>query len=172
MISAGRRQKKKAVAQQPFDTPIRPAAALNDQGRRFSFARHRIGGLRPDVAGVHVDDIPVNEHFPGIGGKVLRVELGHFLLDQGPFFRRHRDAQHDLTLSVCHCGSRSFPAKGFGDFPNKQNGRPGRGGTGRFSEVWLHFLCLLFLFFSAISTFGKPQTTRKTGTSPEKSAKK
>lgn len=60
MISAGRRQKKKAVAQQPFDTPIRPAAALNDQGRRFSFARHRIGGLRPDVAGVHADDIPVN----------------------------------------------------------------------------------------------------------------
>ena len=77
-----------------------------------------------------------------------------------------------LTLSVCHCVSRSFPAKGFGDFPNKQNGRPGRGGTGRFSEVWLHFLCLLFLFFSAISTFGKLQTTRKTGTSPEKSAKK
>src|SRR5699024_3540514 len=70
-----------------------------------------------------------------------------------------------------HCGSRSFPAKGFGDFPNKQNGRPGRGGTVRFSEVWLHFLCLLFLFFSAISTFGKLQTTRKTGTSPEKSAK-
>ena len=31
---------------------------------------------------------------------------------------------------------------------------------------------LLFLFFSAISTFGKLQTTRKTGTSPEKSAKK
>ena len=83
-----------------------------------------------------------NQHFPGIGREIPCAELGHFLLDQGPFFRRHRDAQHDLTLSVCHCVSRSFPAKGFGDFPNKQNGRPGRGGTVRFSEVWLHFLCL------------------------------
>lgn len=62
----------------------------------------QLGGLRPDVAGVHVDDIPVNEHFPGIGGKVLRVKLGHFLLDQGPFFRRHRDAQHNVSCSVCH----------------------------------------------------------------------
>ena len=35
----------------------------------------------------------------------------------------------------------------------------------------MHSICLLFLFFSAISTFGKLQTTRKTGTSPEKSAK-
>ena len=48
---------------------------------------------------------------------------------------------------------------------------PGRGGTGRFSEVWLHFLCLLFLFFSAISTFASPQTTRKTGTFFEKMQK-
>ena len=57
-------------------------------------------GLRPDVAGVHVDDIPVNQHFPGIGRKILCAELGHFLLEQGPFFRRHRDALHDLMLSV------------------------------------------------------------------------
>ena len=26
-----------------------------------------LGGLRPDVGGVHVDDIAVNEHLPGVG---------------------------------------------------------------------------------------------------------
>ena len=76
-------------------------------------------GLRPDVAGVHVDDIPVNQHFPGIGGKVLCVELGHFLLDQGPFFRRHRDTQHKVSCSVCHVFT-ILSEQGFGAFPNKQ----------------------------------------------------
>ena len=89
----------------------------------------QLGGLRPDVAGVHVDDIPVNQHFPGIGGKVLRVELGHFLLDQGPFFRRHRDAQHNVSCSVCHSFT-VLSEQGFGVFPNKQpaTARRGRGG--------------------------------------------
>ena len=79
--------------------------------------------------------IPVNQHFPGIGREIPCAELGHFLLDGGPFFRRYRDAQHDLTLSVCHCVSRSFPAKGFGDFPNKQNGRPAGAGRCVFGSV-------------------------------------
>ena len=57
-------------------------------------------GLRLDVASVHVDDIPVNQHFPGVGREIPCAELGHFLLDQDPFFRRHRDALHDLMLSV------------------------------------------------------------------------
>ena len=89
----------------------------------------QLGGLRPDVAGVHVDNIPVNEHFPGIGGKVLRVELGHFLLDQGPFFRRHRDAQHNVSCSVCHSFT-VLSEQGFGAFPNKQpaTARRDRGG--------------------------------------------
>ena len=89
----------------------------------------QLGGLRPDVAGVHVDDIPVNEHFPGIGGKVLRMELGHFLLDQGPFFRRHRDAQHNVSCSVCHSFT-VLSEQGFGAFPNKQpaTARRDRGG--------------------------------------------
>ena len=89
----------------------------------------QLGGLRPDVAGVHVDDIPVNQHFPGIGGKVFRMELGHFLLDQGPFFRRHRDAQHKVSCSVCHSFT-VLSEQGFGDFPNKQpaTARRDRGG--------------------------------------------
>ena len=38
--------------------------------------------------------------------------------------------------------------RGLGIFPNKQNPRPGRGGRVRdLPEVWLHFLCLLFLVF-------------------------
>ena len=88
----------------------------------------------------YVDDIAVNEHLPGVGRKVLRVQQHHFLFDQLPFLLRHGNAQHDLSFSVCH-DSPSFPFKGFGDFPNKQNGR-GPAGTGRAvcSGVWLHFL--------------------------------
>ena len=89
----------------------------------------QLGGLRPDVAGVHVDDIPVNEHFPGIGGKVLRVKLGHFLLDQGPFFLRHRDAQHNVSCSVCHSFT-VLSGQGFGAFPQQATGH-GPQGQGR-----------------------------------------
>ena len=107
----------------------------------------QLGGLRPDVAGVHVDDIPVNEHFPGIGGKVFRVELGHFLLDQGPFFRRHRDAQHNVSCSVCHSFT-VLSEQGFGAFPNKQpaTARRDRGGPVFGSVATLPMLAtLLFL---------------------------
>ena len=44
------------------------------------------------------------------------MEQRHFLFDQFPFLLRHGDAQHDLSLSVCHV-SPSFPFKAFGDFP-------------------------------------------------------
>ena len=59
-------------------------------------------GLRPDGAGVDMDDIAVDQHFPGVGRKVLCAKLGHLLLDQRPFLRRHWDAQHKLPFSVCH----------------------------------------------------------------------
>ena len=64
-----------------------------------------------------------------IGGKVLRVELGHFLLDQGPFCRRHRDAQHKVSCSVCHVLT-VLSEQGFGAFPNKRpaTARRDRGG--------------------------------------------
>ena len=61
-----------------------------------------LGGLCPDVGSVHVDDIAVNEHLPGVGRKVLRVQQHHFLFDQLPFLLRHGNAQHDLSFSVCH----------------------------------------------------------------------
>lgn len=84
--------------------------------------------LEGDIKGCF-DHIPVNEHFPGIGGKVFRVELGHFLLDQGPFFLRHRDAQHNVSCSVCHSFT-VLSEQGFGAFPNKQpaTARRDRGG--------------------------------------------
>ena len=87
------------------------------------------------------------EHFPGIGGKVLRVELGHFLLDQGPFFRRHRDAQHKVSCSVCHSFT-VLSEQGFGAFPNKQpaTARRDRGGPVFGSVATLPMLAtLLFL---------------------------
>jgi len=36
VLAAGRRQRKKAVVQQPFGVLIQSAAALRNQGRRFS----------------------------------------------------------------------------------------------------------------------------------------
>ena len=96
----------------------------------------------------------------------------HFLFNQFPFLRRHGYAQHNLSGSVCHT-SPSFPFKGFGDFPNKQNGR-GPAGAGRavFSGVGLHSLCLLRYCFSANKTFPNAKTARKIDRWTEKSAKK
>ena len=74
----------------------------------------------------------VNEEYKAIGAYnayVSGVELGHFLLDQGPFFRRHRDAQHNVSCSVCHSFT-VLSEQGFGAFPNKQpaTARRDRGG--------------------------------------------
>lgn len=79
-------------------------------------------GLRPDGAGVDMDDIAVNQHFPGVGRKVLCAKLGHLLLDQRPFLRRHRDAQHKLPFSVCHF--RTSIHSGVWGLPQDTNGKP------------------------------------------------
>ena len=107
-----------------------------------------------------------------ISWKVFRMQQRHFLFNQFSFLRRHGNAQHNLSGSVYHA-SPSFPFKGFGDFPNKQNGR-GPAGAGRavFSGVWLHSLCLLRYCFSANKTFPNAKTTRKIDRWTEKSAKK
>ena len=104
-------------------------------------------------------------------GKELMQQC-HFLFNQFPFLRRHGNAQHNLSGSAYHA-SPSFPFKGFGDFPNKQNGR-GPTGAGRavFSGVWLHSLCLLRYCFSDNKTFPNFKTTRKIDRWTEKSAKK
>ncbi len=61
--------------------------------------------------------------------------------------------------------------KGVWGFPQQAKRTARRGGMRRFSEVWLHFLCLLFLFFSVNRTSRTPLTARKIRASPEKSAK-
>ena len=82
--------------------------------------------------------------------------------------------ENGLGLFLGKRGFYSFLEKeGFGDFPNKQNGR-GPAGAGRagFSGVWLHSLCLLRYCFSANKTFPNFKTTRKIDLWTEKSAKK
>ncbi len=69
-----------------------------------------------------MDDIAVDQHFPGVGRKVLCAKLGHLLLDQRPFLRRHRDAQHKLPFSVCHF--RTSIHSGFWGLPQDTNGKP------------------------------------------------
>ena len=100
------------------------------------------------------------------------MQQRHFLFNQFSFLRRHGNAQHNLSGSVYHA-SPSFPFKGFGDFPNKQNGR-GPAGAGRavFSGVWLHSLCLLRYCFSANKTFPNVKTARKIDRWTEKKCKK
>jgi len=62
--------------------------------------------------------------------------------------------------------------KGVWGFPQQAKRTARRGGTGRFSEVWLHFLCLLFFFSSTPNTLKSFQTTRKIALWKEKFAKK
>ena len=136
----------------------------------------QLRGLRPDVAGVHVDDIPVNEHFPGIGGKVLRVELGqHFLLN-GIKARSSSGVTGDAQQLQCSCSvlpfiPPSFPSRqGFGAFPIKQptHGPQGQG-AGRFFR--LNFLACYVSFSPATSTLPTRPTARKCGIFSEKRAK-
>ena len=79
-------------------------------------------GLRPDRAGVDMDDIAVDQHFPGVSRKVLCAKLGHLLLDQRPFLRRNGDAQHKLPLSVCHILTSIH--SGVWGLPQDTNGKP------------------------------------------------
>ena len=76
----------------------------------------------PDGAGVDMDDIAVDQHFPGVGRKVLCAKLGHLLLDQRPFLRRHWDAQHKFPFSVCHWFTSVH--SGVWGLPQDTNGKP------------------------------------------------
>ena len=69
-----------------------------------------------------MDDIAVDQHFPGVGRKVFCAKLGHLLLDQRPFLRRYRDAQHKLSFSVCHFLTSIH--SGVWGLPQDTNGKP------------------------------------------------
>ena len=68
--------------------------------------------------------------------------------------------------------SPSFLNRGLGLSPTSNRPRPAGTGAGRFSEVWLHSLCLLRYCFSANKTFPNAKTARKIDRRTEKSAKK
>ena len=67
--------------------------------------------------------------------------------------------------------SPSFLNRGLGLSPTSNRPRPAGTGAGRFSEVWLHFLCLLRFFFSATKTLPTRPTARKIRDFSEKRAK-
>ena len=54
------------------------------------------------IAVINLDNIAVNQHFPGIDGEATRSHLLHFLLNQCPFLCGDRDTQHNASRSVCH----------------------------------------------------------------------
>ena len=68
--------------------------------------------------------------------------------------------------------SPSFLNRGLGLSPTSNRPRPAGTGAGRFSEVWLHFLCLLRFFFSATKTLPTRPTARKMRDFSAKRAKK
>ena len=67
--------------------------------------------------------------------------------------------------------SPSFLNRGLGLPPTSNRPRPAGTEAGRFSEVWLHFLCLLRFFFSATKTLQTRPTARKTRSFSEKRQK-
>ena len=101
-----------------------------------------------------MNDISVNSYLPQICRHIVGGYELHFLLNQRPFFFRYTKFDLHRSLPSVHTFS-PFLTEGLGDFPTRYF-QPTRGrDKGENTEVGTHFLCLLRIFTSHLSTTPK-----------------
>ena len=88
-----------------------------------------LGGLRPDVGSVHVDDIAVNEHLPGVGRKFFVCSSTIFcsISSRSSCVTGTRSTIFRFLFAMIH---RPFHSRGLGTSPTSKTdaARQGRGG--------------------------------------------
>ena len=68
---------------------------------------------------LHLDDIPVNRHFPQVCPIPLCGELAHLLVDEPFLLLRHPELHLDVPFPICHSASPPFLIRVW-DYPSKQ----------------------------------------------------